>query len=274
MLRRLQHALCLLLIVVLTASCSMHLAYHNVDRLVAWRADDFLDLTREQRSFVMERVRYHRAWHREQELSRYRQFLDALEARIKDGVTAAEVTWFFEQLQGFKSTLMIAISADTAALLRSVSDKQREHLREALVKSNRKLEERVASGEAERRRRRDKEVIAEIEHWTGRLSRAQRERVVKELAKLPDMSAPWLAYKRERQQQLLTLLEQAQGNENFDAALQEWLLGSASARFAEYQQQVQQTAAVIDQLLTPAQRKHALDELRKLRETLVGLQDA
>lgn len=252
----------------------MHLAYHNVDRLVAWRVDDMLDLTREQRTFVMERVRHHQAWHRTQELVRYRHFLDGIEERIKDGLSEGEVGWFFDQYHEFKSTLVTAIRVDAAQLLRSVSDEQREYLRNALAKSNRDLEKRVALSDRERSRRRAREVIAEIEHWTGRLDRVQRDRVVQELAKLPDMSEQWLAYKRQRQERLLALLEQAQNNAQFDAVLGDWLAESASAHFTEFRQQVQRTAVAIDRLLTPAQRQHALAELRKLREKLDGLRDA
>lgn len=169
---------------------------------------------------------------------------------------------------------MTAISADTAVLLRSISPAQREYLREALARSNRKLEQRAAMSEEERRKRRAKEVIVEIEQRTGRLDRGQRERIAQALGRLPDMTAPWLAYKRERQQKLLALLDRAQDNEHFDAALHAWLLESSSARFADFQQQVKQTAVAIDRLLTPAQRKHAVQALHKLRETLDGLRDA
>ena len=274
MLNRMRHRLWLLIVVIVAAGCSMHLAYDHVDRVVAWRVDDLLDLTREQRSFVMERVRYHQTWHREQELLRYRQFLDGVEARIEDGVSEQDVGWFFEQLHGFKSTLMAAISADTAELLRTITPEQRDYLGEALARSNHKLEKRVAMSDAERSKRRAKEVIAEIEHWTGRLDRTQRERVVQELAKLPDMAAPWLDYKRERQQQLLELLEQTEDDDRFDAALHQWLVESSSARFADYQQKVKRTAVAIDRLLTPAQRKHVVQALHELRETLDGLRDA
>lgn len=276
MLKRMRHLIWLLLTVVVASSCSMHLAYHHVDRVVAWRVDDLLDLTREQRSFVMERVRYHQTWHREQELLRYRQFLDGVETRLKNGLNEQEVDWFFDQIQDFRSTLMTAISADAAQLLRGISADQREYLREALARSNRKLEERAELNETERRKRRAKEVIAEIEHWTGRLDRGQRERIVQELGKLPDMTAPWLSYKRERQQQLLQLLKQDQNHDpaQFDAALHAWLLENSSARFADFQQQVKHAAVAIDRLLTPAQRMHAVRELHKLRETLDGLRDA
>lgn len=272
--KTLRYVLASLLAVAVTASCSMHLAYHNVDRLVAWRVDDMLNLTREQRTFVVERVRHHQAWHREQELLRYRHFLDGIEQRIDDGLSEGEVAWFFDQLHEFKSTLMAAISADTAQLLRGVSDEQREHLRQALAKSNRELEKRVALSDRERSRRRAREVIAEIEHWTGRLDRAQRDQVVQELAKLPDMSAPWLAYKRQRQQRLLALLEEPQNDPQFEIALRDWLLESTSAHFAEFRQEAQRVAVAIDRLLTPAQRQHVAEELRKLRDKLDGLRGA
>lgn len=273
MLHKFRHLLWVVLAAVLLAGCGMRLAYDRVDLLIAWRADDFLDLSSAQREFLLQRVRYHQDWHRTKELVRYQVFLDGVEQRLENGLDDKEVDWFFEQLHGFKATLMETISADMAALLRTVTDEQKAYLKQAFVRSNDELEERLALSDEQRVRLRAKEAISAVERWTGRLDRAQREAITREIAALPDMNAPWLEYTRERQQQFLVLLEESPSDKNFDEHLRNWLLERVSARFADYQQHVKRAVLKIDQLITPTQRQHAIDELRDLREMLDGLRD-
>lgn len=71
------------------AACSrIDLAYRNLDRLVPWSLSDYLDMNREQRALLDDRLREHLAWHCKTQLPGYLDWLD----RLRDMVADDQVT--------------------------------------------------------------------------------------------------------------------------------------------------------------------------------------
>ncbi|MGB8971115.1 MAG: DUF6279 family lipoprotein, partial [Pseudomonas capeferrum] len=71
------------------AACSrIDLAYRNLDRLVPWSLGDYLDMNREQKVLLDERLKQHLAWHCKTQLPSYLDWLD----RVRTMVAEDQVT--------------------------------------------------------------------------------------------------------------------------------------------------------------------------------------
>lgn len=78
--------LCLTLAV---AACSrIDLAYRNLDVLVPWSLDDYLNMNRQQKTWLDERLKQHLAWHCKTQLPGYLEWLD----QIRQMVVTDQVT--------------------------------------------------------------------------------------------------------------------------------------------------------------------------------------
>lgn len=78
--------LCLTLAV---AACSrIDLAYRNLDVLVPWSLNDYLNMNRQQKTWLDERLKQHLAWHCKTQLPGYLKWLD----QIRQMVVTDQVT--------------------------------------------------------------------------------------------------------------------------------------------------------------------------------------
>lgn len=87
---RLPKALLMLIVfaLALTACSRIDLAYRNLDRLVPWSLGDYLDMNREQKQLLDERLKAHLAWHCKTQLPGYLDWLDRVQLMVaNDAVT-------------------------------------------------------------------------------------------------------------------------------------------------------------------------------------------
>ncbi len=88
-----------LLCTVILAGCSANrLLYNRADTFIRWAADDYVTLTREQQAAFDQRLDDFLAWHRSEELPRYREFIFSSLATLEDGVTLDEAVAISEEI--------------------------------------------------------------------------------------------------------------------------------------------------------------------------------
>lgn len=76
------------LALVLVACNRIDLAYRNLDRLVPWSLGDYLDMNREQKRLLDERLKEQLAWHCRTQLPGYLDWLDRVQSMVaNDSVT-------------------------------------------------------------------------------------------------------------------------------------------------------------------------------------------
>lgn len=115
------------------AACSrIDLAYRNLDRLVPWSLDDYLDMNREQKTLLDDRLREHLAWHCKTQLPGYLDWLD----RVRDMVADDQVTDQALQQRTREAREAIGrvaeeITPSATGLLRGMSDTQVAEMRDA-----------------------------------------------------------------------------------------------------------------------------------------------
>lgn len=277
---------CLAVVALLAAlmpGCSaVKLAYNNADDVVAWMADDYLDLHSEQEEGLRPLLARFHAWHRTTQLREYARLLDTADRRLAAGLAAADVAWAIDAVEERYRILATRLSADAARVLATLSDEQVAHLRRKLDEANRKWskEHGVAASAEEQKRLRAKRLLERIEHWTGGLSSAQTARLTELTNELPLLTEPSLQFRKRRQHQFVALLESRYEGDAFAARLRAWLLDWDRTRVPEYEGLYARfvegrTRLYVEgfQLLTPEQRQHVASRLRRYSKAFRELAD-
>jgi len=189
------------------ASMSAMLAYSNATPLLSWMVGDYVELEGAQKAWVHARFDRAMAWHRENELPRYRRFLASASESLQEPVSAREVGDAWAEMRGSYDRVVEHVLPDVADFLLALDAEQLGHLERAFAKANRKVVKEGAHGTPEERR--SKSIAKAIEHfeeWTGPLTESQRAIVAAHRAAFPDTSAERLADRKYRQAQTLALV--------------------------------------------------------------------
>ncbi len=72
-----------LLCVLLLGGCSAKFAYNNVDWLIYWYLDDYVELNNEQEDMFDDMLSNWIGWHKQQELPQYKSQLEDIVANIE-----------------------------------------------------------------------------------------------------------------------------------------------------------------------------------------------
>ena len=90
--------LAILLLPLLLTSCTVSFTYNHLDWIIPWYVDDYVDLTRDQKKSLRQQLEPILTWHREEELVRYVEILDGIEASLAQPLTAEEVNRWIQQI--------------------------------------------------------------------------------------------------------------------------------------------------------------------------------
>lgn len=251
--------------------CAVSFVYRHADWLMLHKLDQYFDLTREQRSDLSDRIQSLLATHRREALPQYEAFLTQVAQRVERGITPDDIDWFYASFDRLRDDLFERIISDGGVFLASVEPQQTATLERALEKDNRKAAELAAAPAPERMKQRADRTVEIITEWTGPLSRDQRERIRDLSYRLPDTQPMFFRYRQERQAELLRLLHQPRSSETAARQLRaalvrpddhapDWYLKAVRA----WREGIKDLAPRIDRLLTPDQRRHAIDKLQRL----------
>ena len=263
----------LALVVVCLAGCSgIKLAYNQADSIAAWMADDYFELTGEQKDLFRDHFQRFHGWHRTTQLNEYAALLASVQQRLGAGVKEADVVWGIESLKAQYRAIVARGYADAARVLSTLSDHQVAAARREFEKRNRKFarEWGVGTGPQEQQRLRAKHNLQRLEHWTGALSAAQEARVAAMSRELPLITELRYRDRVRRQQEFLALLEMRKDADAFAPKLRDWLVDFDRTRAPEYEAAltrfVEASAkmyAQVHALLTAEQRAHVDERLKR-----------
>ena len=261
--------------IALISGCStLGLIYEFGDDYIAWRADDYLDLTGQQEDFVDSRMEALLEWHRINELPTYTAFLKEVQRRGGDGLTMAELEEGQARIEAAWQRLSNRAIPDIAGLLTTVTPEQIVHLEQEMQEENEEFKGKLARSPEERQRKRQERLVDNLEDWVGSLSESQKLRIAEMQARWtaesPDSTAERMQRRRRSQPRFLALLRREPTEPEIAAWLTEWvgIWGSPNTpkerakRQARTLRNRERILAVAD-LLTPEQRQHAVAELQE-----------
>jgi len=167
----------------LLSACSSSFVYNNIDWLLYWYVDDYIDLSADQESALDERIASWQSWHRSTELERYQIQLKSLRAKLNSGILTGE-QWLseFDEAQQHLNRFRTKIAPELAGIAQKLSTEQVEGL---LTSWHKKVQERQSEfekrTEKERLTRREKRLTEFVEDNVGKLSQ-QQNNVIKQYA--------------------------------------------------------------------------------------------
>jgi hypothetical protein len=270
---------CAASLLVLLAGCSFTLlAYSYADRIILWELDHYFDLTSEQRNDLGLRLRSLLARHRHEAIPQYEAGLVQIRQRFEQGLTGQDIDWVYATYDRLRVDLFDRLVADGGVFLASVDSHQVRTLEEALKKDNDKAMRLVQAPAPERLKKRAQATIDELEDWLGSLSKDQQAQIREWSLALPDTQNILVAYRQQRQQELLAILHEPRTSERAARELRAILVYPDQTAPQAYQDAVRQMRAAvktmalaIDQRLTADQRRHAVTKLQRFTDQLHDL---
>jgi hypothetical protein len=268
----LRGAIVALIVATLAGCSSIKIAYNRADFIAAWMADDFFELTGEQKDVFREHFDRFHAWHRSTQLNEYAAMLAQVRERLNAGFKEADVVWTIESAKAHYRAIVARGHADAARVLSTLTDRQLDAARREFDKRNRKYarEWGIGASTDEQQRLRAKYNVERVEHWTGSLSGAQEARVIALSRALPLITDLRYQDRMRRQQEFLALLEGRKNLETFVPRLRDWLADWDRTRTPEYEAALTRfveasakTYMEVYAMLTPEQRAHVADRLQR-----------
>lgn len=260
--------------------CSrIDLAYRNLDTLVPWSLGDYLDMNREQKNWLDQRLQAHLAWHCSTQLPGYLDWLDRMRAMVaEDQVTDQALQQRTAEAREAIARVTEAITPSAVELLRGMDDQQVEEMRQAFADDIRERQRtyvdtplaKQISKSAERMEKR-------IKPWLGELNAAQRLRVQNWSQALGDQNRQWIANRAHWQQQLLLAMQQ-RATPSFEPRVAQLLQHKESLWTQDYRKafnntELQARGLLVDLIKdsTPAQRQFLQERLSKVRTSFSEL---
>lgn len=266
-------ALCITLLLLVTAGCSMvRLGYGQFDTIAGWMAHEYFDLEPAQRDNFSQRFERLHAWHRREQLPEYAQFLAEARTRAQRGLQASDMVWLFDGIKSRYALIAARAAPDAADLLVSLSAAQIDHLGKELDQANRKFlkENHTRETLAARRQHQQRNTLKQLRDWIGPLSDAQEVKVVALLQQVPLTDALRHEDRLRRQREFLALLDTRSGDRAaFARRVSDWLVHWERGRspeltrgFEESWKRRAEFYAAVDKMLTAEQRTHLTHRLQ------------
>ncbi|ALS98569.1 DUF6279 family lipoprotein [Lacimicrobium alkaliphilum] len=262
--------------VLCLSSCSTGFVYNNLDWLVHWYIDDYVDLNAEQEAVFDDYMRQWLNWHRSEELVAYRQHLQELKSRIEH-TPLDRAQWLseFERGRTHWNRLLQEVAGDLSTLALKLDDKQIESIFDELEKRNREREQRQKSRDDSRRTDKLQEDIVQ---WIGPLSKPQKELLRRYSGKLKPNFKDWMQYRRKWQSEARQILLQREDTERWRRAMDAVVLDPRQFEHQTYREQSAYNRNVYASLLadlhaglSERQKAHLQEEIEDLIRDLSDL---
>ena len=262
------------------AGCSFLSLYRYADWIILWQADQYLDLTSDQRRDLSQRLTPLLARHRQEAIPQYETVLVQSRQRLERGLTNQDIDWVYANYDRLRADLFDRVIADSGVVLASVDSNQVRTLEAALQKDHDKAVRFVQAPAPERLKKRADAIIDWLDEWLGSLSKDQEAQIRQWSLALPDNQQFWATYQQQRQQELLAFLRQPRTPESVTRELSTLLVVYPDQQGPPaYQDAIRRMRAAVktmvlavDQQVTANQRRHAVAKLQRLIDQLHDLQ--
>ncbi|MCU7554208.1 DUF6279 family lipoprotein [Alteromonas sp. ASW11-19] len=277
--------LCVALLAIMLAGCSSKLAYNNLDWLVYWYMDDYVELTDHQEKVFDRHLQRWINWHRNEELNHYIAQLQTIRTDItEDRLTPQVINDHLEKATAHWIRLREEIAPELAQLATTLNDEQVIRLFAALEEDNKEEEEeyreRMQEPEEERLEQRIDDMTDNLEDRIGELS-DQQKRIIKRYApQYASTFGDWITYRRNIQNAGRKLFILRDSNPAFTDELVTVMSNPDNYRSPDYQLKRQQNRELYTKMIaeiastfTAAQKRHLITELDEMVADLEDLLD-
>ncbi|MCZ6869838.1 MAG: DUF6279 family lipoprotein [Gammaproteobacteria bacterium] len=272
-------ALWMAILAVLTLQgCGMKLVYNNLDRIVPWYVDSYIDLTPEQRRYLKLRMKEHLYWHRTTQLMAYVSTLEGVANAMQDGLEREELEGLIGAVKVHRNQLLDQIMPTASVLFASSSDAQLLQFAIRLDEENEEYLEKGTRDRAKLEAEWSKDVQKSLKGLVGRLTPAQKL-LIDERSHAAQFEAPaYVAFQRNWQRDFLRALAKRDDPIAFAERFaymahhyEEWFTDEYREIEKRDDEFYRALALEVDRLLTAEQRRKLMDWFLKLAGTLSEL---
>ncbi|MDP3618725.1 MAG: DUF6279 family lipoprotein [Ramlibacter sp.] len=200
----------LVLVMGLAACSAIKLGYNNVDELMYWWIDSYIDLNSVQDTRVREDLDRLHLWHRQRELPVLAETLRALEPVMAADISPAQVCAFVPVIRERVNAVLDRAEPAITTFALGIAPEQFKHLQGKFERVNRDYEsDWIQKDAAARKERRYDQQLDRAEMVYGRLDDAQRALLRASIDKSMFDPVRALAERKRRQQDALQSLRKA-----------------------------------------------------------------
>lgn len=264
--------LMLLLVTTLVGCSANRLLYNRADTFIRWAADDYVTLNREQQAAFDQRLDDFLAWHRSEELPRYREFIITSLDTLEDGVTLEEAVVISEEIDLAADRFQAQFIELLLATAEDLSDEQiQDFLAELERNQTEYAEERLLRDEETYYADSAKTMKDLVKRLIGRLNRDQRAEIEQRSMDLTRLDGLWHDDRARWGRALRVILEaKAPG---WQAEIRKLGETRSEARIPEYVAGIEHNGDVILALLVDIINSRTERQDRRMRRFLQGLVD-
>jgi len=270
MLRRLKLLVVFLTLSLVLAGCNrVGLAYRNLDVIIPWTLNDYLDMNAGQKSWFNDKLKDHLAWHCTTQLPGYLDWLDRLQAMVESNQVndAALQTRTVEAKQAIAEVAR-EITPSAIELLQGLDDQQVNDMNDALAKDLRKRQDEYLKPPlAKQIQDRAERMSKRLDAWMGPLSDSQKNRVMAWSISLGEQNEQWIGNRAHWQAQFIDAVQQRH-SADFPQKIQQLLVDRESLWTPEYRAAYAQTEAAARSLIVDVMADSSVPQRLKLTQKI------
>ncbi len=265
-------------LVLLLSGCSTKFVYKNIDWLVYWYLDDFVELTDQQEEVFDLKLATWLDWHKKNEVPKYISHLGELSSDIKSQqISLAKMDYHQQKAAEHWGRLKNRIIPDLVDMAPSLSQEQVTSMFKEIDKRNEEeveeREELSAKTPEKKKKSRLKQNKKNLKRWLGKLTPEQEKLIENMYGDYHSNGELWDQYQIEYQAALKSLFQTEDRGEAFKSNLYELLMAPEVYRSEELNQRNLENADTYkrfllsaDILTTEKQRTHLLGEIDDFSE--------
>ncbi len=270
MLRRLKLLMVLLTLSLVLAGCNrVGLAYRNLDVIIPWTLNDYLDMNAGQKSWFNDTLKEHLAWHCTTQLPGYLDWLDRLQQMVDSNqVTDAALQTRTVEAKQAIAEIAREITPSAVQLLQGLDDQQVKDMSDALAKDLRKRQDEYLKPPlAQQIKDRAERMSKRLDAWIGPLSTGQQNRVTAWSIELGAQNQAWIGNRAHWQAQFIEALQQRH-SADFPQKTQQLLVDRESLWTPQYRAAYAQTEAAARSLLVDVMAQSSAAQRLKLTQKI------
>ncbi len=260
------------------SSCSFaDMAYNNAPSFVAGELEEAFDLSEAQSSQLDSRLDRFFIWHRQEELSRYREFLERAALDAADGITASEFLTLRNDIGAAWNRSLEKGIDSLGDLFANLTPAQIEQYRQYHRESSEEYQDYLEKSAQQREIYRVERSFEHLENWFGEFDFLVEERIMQRLRQVPDIYQSWIEYRERRHQALVSALKRGLTVQQLKVIMLDPSTDHARAfqpARQAYWQAYAQALEDISSWLSEGQRQHAVSRLQRYARLVERLRGA
>jgi hypothetical protein len=258
---------------LLLSGCSTKFVYKNLDWLVYWYVDDFVELSDEQERVVDVKLATWLEWHKNTEIPKYVAHLNELSDDIRmQQISLDKIDYHQQKAAEHWTRLKARIIPDLVEMAPMLTNEQVDSMFNEIDEMNKDEEkerqELLAKSSEQRKKRSIKRNIKNLERWLGDINSEQESLIENMYGQYHSNGELWLEYRVRYQAELRSLFNAPDRGDEFKAKLssllmypEEYRSEVLNQRNDENRKTYKEFLFAVDALATDKQRTHLLTEI-------------